>query len=454
MLGALMLRPFGLADLGWQLRLGESILQGHSAWVSDRFATLHLGEPVVPNAWLAQTIYWLIRESLGWLALRALDAVLWLGGLLIAAVPALRRNQPPLAILGACVVAFAVALPTASIRPQSFAAPMFALALLLGQARVPLMRTLGLALPLFVTWQNLHPSVAIAAVIFGAAAAVQAIHDRSIFSGETLRIAGIAACAAVATVLTPAGLHIFAFSAYNTTASLAVGATEWQPLWAAINMPFLFPVAVSAVLAAAIGWTARSQLAAIEWVAPLVCLALSLTAARFIFFYAIALLPLLAHVRIGSEIALLDRRRIVAICLPMAAILGAAGLVSLPLRMEVEAPQAAVAQLARQAPPGSVFCDPAFGGVLVDQGEGRWTVSFDGRFYAYSLDELAMLKSTWSRTVDLAAIDATYRPVAFLLARVRSPGLITRLSESPSQWRQVYADDVAVAFVRSESPNR
>lgn len=434
---ALLLRPFGLADLGWQLKLGELMVREGTPFLSERFVVKHLGEALIPNAWLSQVLFSQIYTLGGWIALRACDALLWGAGLFVAAIPARRREAPPLAILLALIAGFVVALPSAGIRPQSFAALAFALMLILIQK--PDRRSLYLAAPLFILWQNLHPSVTLAVLVSGAVAALQWLQY---FRGKGLApitMSALCVIALASVFATPAGISIVYLASHNTTASLLAGASEWFPLWHPINQRFLWPVIFSAMLAAVAIYKARPPVA--EWVPAVLTLFMSIIAARFILFYAIASIPLLARLPIGHSIRTTGARIFGA----LSAIIVAVALATMPVRIKPELPPDGLRAIDRMG--GTIYSDPAFGGAIIHENPNA-KVSHDGRFYLYSVSELNNLRRTASDGSMLAKIERDYDPSAFALARFRSPALIRELEAHPELWRMVYSDQGVALFLR------
>lgn len=448
MILAIAMRPDELSDLGWQLRLGERIAQSGTPFLGETWAAGHLGEPLVPNAWLAQLLFAKARMLGGWHLLRGFDAVIWLGSLLVAAAPAQRREARPLAILLALAIGFALALPAISIRPQSFAALGFALTFGPMQAIKSWRKAALIGAPLFVLWQNLHPSVALAAAILGLVAAGLWVRH---FIGTGDRpwpatvLAGLAAAAILAT---PAGTGIVVFAWQNELASKAVGATEWFPVWEPVNRIFLLPVAASAAMAAAVLVRHRRSEILVDALVLSATLALAVIATRFILFYALALIPIVARCRLGSTLPA-GSRTATGAAVSAAALLGSlAVLVFLPVRISAIVPNRAIAQMLASAGNGTIYCDPAYGGAIIDAAPDRALVSMDGRFFLYTREEIGLFNATETSTGTLAAIVARYHPSALLLFAARSPALVKELRRSPDNWQELAVDRGAIRFVR------
>lgn len=453
MILAIAMRPDELSDLGWQLRLGERILQSGSPFLGETWAARHLGEPLVPNAWLAQLLFAKARMMGGWPLLRAFDAVIWLASLLVMASTAKRRETRPLAILLALAIGFALALPAISIRPQAFGALAFALTFGPMQAIKSWRKAALIGAPLFVLWQNLHPSVALAAAILGMVAAglwVRHFIGRGDRPWPATVLAGLAVAAIFAT---PAGAGIFAFAWQNELASKAVGATEWFPVWEPVNRIFLLPVAASAVLAATVLVRHRRSEILVEALVWAGTLALAVIATRFILFYALALIPILTRCRLGSTLPT-HSRTAAATTVSAAAIMGSlAVLAFLPVRISAVVPSRAISQMPALAGNGTIYCDPAYGGAIIDAASASARVSMDGRFYLYSRDEIALFNATDRQNGSLGAIVRRYNPSTFLLSEERSSALVRELRSSPGHWQETTGDQGAVLFVkRANSP--
>src|SRR3984957_13457230 len=116
----LLLRQVWDVDIFWQLKLGELILERGGPLPGVPFAALQIGEPLPAVAWAGQAAMALARRIGGWDFLRVFDAACWLRGLGPFAAACRLRGAPLLAVAIALSLAFLAALPTASIRPQSF----------------------------------------------------------------------------------------------------------------------------------------------------------------------------------------------------------------------------------------------------------------------------------------------------------------------------------------------
>lgn len=430
---ALCLRPDNLSDLGWQLKLGGSIVSHSTPFIHEEFAVGHLGEPLLPNAWLGQLAFFIVDKCAGMTALLGFNLAIWLSGLLLPAFPAWKRGEPALGIVLALLTSFVVALPAASARPQSFASLAFGLTLILIR-NLTVRRAVCLGAPLFVLWQNFHPSVSVAVAIAGALAALEWAKRFTNQNADPVPMTVLFFIAVGAVLATPAGVLIIPMAAHNAKVSIMMGASEWYPAWDPYNNFFLILILLSVSVAAYIIIRRKSSFS--DVIPVLITLIMSLVAVRFILFFAIALVPLLAGARIGQPALLrpywaaFASSTAAAICLFL-----------MPVRLDQLVPQVAIREL-RQG--DVIYSDTFFGGELIDAG---YKVALDGRYYIYSEPELELFMRTNTDSSTLAQIESKYHPAAYILKFRRSAALIHEL-EKRMQWKKVYLDNEGVSFLR------
>jgi len=441
---ALCRKAITFADLGWQLQLGR-LMAAEGPFLHERFLASHLGEALLPNAWLAQMLYAGVFDWTGLRGLRAVDGLLWISGPLLATIPVRLRVAKPIPVLYALAIGFAVALPSSSIRPQSFASLGFGLALVLIHEVRSWRTGLLLGLPLFVIWQNLHPSVPVAALIIGAIAAVQWGQFLVGKAARPVALTVLAIAAGLAVFATPAGTAIVTFARYNATASIAFGATEWFPLWHPYHRAAFFSVLASAAVVLFVAVQQRKVVPVCELVPALITFALAMTAARFVLFYAIAIVPLLTRLDIGSGPAIRAGLRKILADSAVAALLVVLVCVFRPQTGNDRQVAVALIQRLHQ---GTVFCDPALGGAIILDGYPNWQVSFDGRYFLYPRSEIALLSRAASDGGVVADIERTYHPAAYALNASRSAALVQELAAHPEIWRRIYDNGESVLFVR------
>lgn len=445
MLCAVLLRPIWDVDIFWQLRLGELILDAGGAIAREPFSAPHWGEPLAGLAWLGQAVFALVRRLGGWTGLQVFDALCWSAGFWLLAAACRLRGASLVGVALGLELAFIAALPTASIRPQSFGALCFGALLALLKLGLRPWQTVALAVPLLVLWQNLHPSVSIGVVALGAYAAggwAAWWRDRSAPKPWAATILVPVAIAAV--FATPDGLSVLAVSARNAEASMAVGASEWLPLWAQANRADSLPIVLVAL--AAIGAALRSP-SRLDWsdaAVMLALLAMTATAYRFVLFWGIATIPVIA---LRSDVVHARKPMAWALALLVLALAAVFMPMLRPTHFSDNLPLAAVARLRDTDVEGTVFTEPEFGGVLIDTGHPRWRVSLDGRYYRYSDREWGRYGEVLAGTFRLRDIERLYRPAAFVLRPSHTTALCNELDRPDSGWRRIWRDEGAAVWI-------
>jgi len=435
-------RPVWDVDVFWQLRLGELILGARGPLSAEPFAARHLGEHLPALAWAGQALYAGLREIGGWSLLRTVDALCWLGGFWAAALAARRRGAAALGLALALALGLIAALPQASVRPQSMGVLCFGLLIVLAFRPMRAGPRLVLAALLLLVWQNLHPSVAIGAVWLGTLAALRCAGWLRTREGPLpWEPVALAAMAAVATVLTPEGPGILAVSAANATASRAMGVSEWLPLWHPVNRQVAVPILAVALLS---GWLVgrTGRWAADEVVPALAMLVLTVVSYRFVLFWAVALVPVIARTAPPSAEARLPwYLRTV----PLAVAIGLG--ILLPARFDPSLPLGEVAQLRAASVKGTIYAHFPWGGPLIDAGYPAWRVAYDGRYYRYTPAEWQAYGAASRGEMTLAAVEATWHPAAFLLDPDWNAPLVSALRADRARWRELPGGGRAIAFV-------
>jgi hypothetical protein len=445
----LLSRAIWDVDIFWQLRLGDMILQTGAPVAREPFAATHLGEPLPAVGWLGQAVFAGVRRLGGWSGLNVFNALIWLGGFWAPSAACRCRSGDLVAAAVALALGVMPALPAASLRPQSFAVLGFGLLLALLRLNLSPIRTLLLAVPLFVVWQNLHPSVSVAALALGATAAVAWVRAwRRRRAQAPWLLTGLAVAAALSMFATPLGFSILPVSAANARASIAIGVSEWLPLSAPLNRALAYLVLIAGGLAGVVLLLKRRR---IDWeeLAPAVVLFLAtLIAYRFVVFWAIALVPPIARVLADDLPARRSSR-----AEPVGAVAAAAAAVALalwvsPAHFDGSLPMRGIQALKATGVKGVVFPYFPWGGPLVDAGYPDWRVAFDGRYYRYTPAEWRLYDQARTGALGPADLDRHYHPAAYLLEPGYNAVLIAALRAQPRTWREVYADAQCVAFVR------
>ncbi|MBB4859816.1 hypothetical protein HNO88_003148 [Novosphingobium chloroacetimidivorans] len=447
-LGVLLLRPVWDVDIFWQLKLGELILQRGGPIRHEPFAVTHLGQALPTVAWLGQAVFAWVREQGGWTGLRVFDALCWCGGFWVLAAACRRQGAAAGAVALALALSFIAALPAASIRPQTFGALCFGALLALLKLQLRTWKTVAAGTALLVLWQNLHPSASIGAMALAAHAAGgwaawlrhRAEDSRSAPPWASALLVPVAL---VSMFATPDGLNILAVSARNAQASIAVGASEWLPLWIPANLTNALPVGGLTLIALGIAWRRRHRVAWSDLAVMLVMLAATVTAYRFVLFWAITTIPVIA-VSVGRQRFGQSYR--VATWLGVALVSVVTSLMW-PTRFSDNLPLAAVATLRGTEVRGTIFTEPEFGGVLIDAGYPRWRVTLDGRYYRYTDGEWSRYGDVLAGTYTLRRIERRYRPAAFLLRPSHTTALCDALDRPDSGWRRIWRDEGAAVWV-------
>jgi len=431
-------------------------LQHGGLIAKEPFAATHLGEPLPLVSWLGQVVYAETRRLAGWTGLRVFDAIIWLGGFWAIAAACRRRGAATLAAAFALAVGVAPALSLASVRPQSFAVLGFGLLLALLRLELSPALTLAMALPLFVLWQNLHPSTSMAALILSATASVAWLPY--FFGRRSARpwlLTALAGLAAAAVFATPDGISIIEISAANARSSIDNGTSEWLPAWAPTNWRFAIPFAAVAL---AVGWLLVRNRRRIDWVelTPVVVLfVMTLVAFRFVVFWGVALVPVVA--RVSSDPRPVRRRswfEWVAAPAMLASAIGLA-LLARPTHFVETLPLEGIARLKAAGVRGAVFDFYPWGGPLIDAGSPAWVVAYDGRYYRYTPEEWRRYYRAMAGEVGLEALDRIYHPAAYLLAPGSDDKLISELRAAPATWREIWADRTCVVFIhKTAQPGR
>lgn len=447
MLAILLLRPSTNSDMFWQLKLGELTLANRGPLSDEPFAVSHLGEPLQNLAWAGQALMALVLDWTGWRGLRLFDALCWASGFWVVAAACIRRGDRALAAAAGLGLAFIAALPTAILRPQSMASIAFGLMLVLLAARIDGRIKVVAGTILLLVWQNLHPSVSVAFGVLGIHAAAdwwRWWRDRA--AAMPIAETALVPIALAAMFCTPDGLSILATSAHNGEISLLVGVGEWMPLWTPLNHGVALPIVAAAVLALA---ALRRFGGRIELREALTCLALfamTVLVYRFVLFWAIALVPLIARCGSRDGQAVGQGRALLAAGLGILAV-AIVITASRPVEFRKHIPLDALAALKRENLAGTVFSDFTLGGAVIWTGYPQWRVAYDGRYYRYTRADWERFAGVQSGSAGVAELERQYQPVAWVLHPRRNARLVQQIAARPARWRRLWADDAVVIFV-------
>ncbi len=447
----LLQRPINDSDIYWQAALGDLALQAGGPISREVLAPTYSGTPTPPLSALGQVILALVRRWGDWRGVQVFDAALCAGGFFFAGLAVRRRGAGAVTTAAALVLAAGIALSFLSLRPQSWSVLGFGLLLWILTWRGRLVWQLAAGAAVLVLWQNLHPSVMIAAVYLGARAVpgwLAALKARKL-TAIPLSETALAAIAAAAQFATPAGLDVLAVSLANQKLSVFMAATEWLPVsdpGARDLHPLLFTLHAGVLAMIAVNWRR------IDWgeaLGALLFLALSFIWARFMLPWAIALVPVLA-VREHSEPQSPRVLRAEGWCFAAGfAALAALAVVKTPVATWPLAPQTAISKLKAMPQGGRIFANSYFGGIIADQAGPKWQSFYDGRYYRFSEDEWRLYNRTFGGEAGLAEIEARFHPDAWLIAPSDAARLVADLRAAPSRWREVPGDGKSLLFVKA-----
>jgi hypothetical protein len=213
-------------DLAYHLRAGDQIVAGGGIPRVDTFTFTAAGREWIDQQWGAQVILATTYRLGGWVGLVVLRAALVgvLFGLIFLACR-LRGADIRLAA-GLSLAAFIVAAPALALRPQLLGMVLLAVTLVLVAVRRQHPRLFYLVLAVVVIWANVHGSFFLGPLVIGLAW-LEDVHERAPAASRTLVIAVVAA---LATVVNPFGLAVWAYAVgLSINPEVTARISEWQP---------------------------------------------------------------------------------------------------------------------------------------------------------------------------------------------------------------------------------
>ena len=459
------------SDLWWHLAGGRWIAQTHTLHFTDPFSFTCHGRPWFHPEWLTDVIFHI------WVTLFGTAALVWWKWGILGATFALffrllrqicgRSGTAYLAMLAA----IAVGAPFFDIRPQLYTFLGFVVVL---SFALPLSRRLWILPLVFMLWANLHSGFLLGLVTIATVLAI------AFFYGEFPRRAALLGLACLLACFvngngSEAILWPIRFAQDSKSPFLNIA--EWLPPYepggirSSLYYPSIAAFAVSLLIVVRSAAYRRHPRLTLSAVAiGLITLVLSIRSRRFIPLFGIAqsllLAPALVVVfsalrrRIVRRLPRLDRPRVFAIALPVAAVLfGALRLAPFPLSRDAflyltaldSFPVEAMNLIEANHIEGKVFNLYNWGGYIDWRTEGRLQVFIDGRAgtafdektYRKYLHVLGMYDG-WEDVVWNSDAD-------FVLWPQRSSKQIERLRSS-GRWRPVYSDHVALLLARADRP--
>ena len=286
-------------DFWWHMAMGRTIVREGRIPTADSFSFTHAGEPFFNQGWLAQCVMYALHQAGGLSLLVVVQAVLIAVAYLLLLWMVVRKTGRPR--LAAAVLLLAIepnAYTNWSIRPQSYAIPLFAgfLVILTGY-RMRWWRTLWPLVPLMALWVNLHGSFLLGLGLMGLVLLGEGIRRKAgdadaLSPREWRRLAGYTGAVALAVLANPTGPRVLGYVSHLMTSKSVVSlVTEWASPTPRNAAGALFFALVIALFVALI--YARRRPALTDLFLVLAFLWLGLSAGRNIVWFAmVAYLPL------------------------------------------------------------------------------------------------------------------------------------------------------------------
>jgi len=445
-------------DLAYQVRAGDLIIGMRSIPRVDSFTFTMAGRPWLDQQWGAQLLMALVHRAGGWGGLTFLHAAL-IGGSFAMIYRACRvRGAAPAAASLLAMTGFVLGLPALAMRPQLFAAPLFAATLLLLVRRDVRPRRMWWIPAIAVAWANLHGSF----VMVPALMALAALQDlgRGDRPGAR-RVALVGICAVGATLLNPFGFHVWTYVvALSTDPIIRTSVSEWAP----VTVSSFQGAAFFATAAAGAGWLVlrreRTPWPDLVWLGAFFLL--TLPASRGVIWWGLAAPVVMAgllpadvptepdeHPRVrsahsGSPLLNLAVLGALTVAVVVALVQVRAGSPATLLR---EAPQGLVAAAAAEVPSGSRLVVPEPWASWFEYALASDPVFVDARFELFPnavwADDakLRLAQDGWREVLDRWHVDA-------VVVDSRD-GELAPLLNGDAGWRLAYRDGDGLLYVRS-----
>jgi hypothetical protein len=468
----LVVRRVGDADYWWHIVTARWIIDHHALPAHDLFTYTVPGHAWTDHEYLSELLMYGLGRVGGQLAVSiGLGAVTWAGFWLILRRIAL-RPQP------AIVVALAIALGAVAgvsiwgPRPQMITFAFICLELLLIERFLAGSRRAIYAMPaLLLVWANFHGGFVIAFLFLGLAILIELVRwllDRADAQARSRAVTLVAATAAsaVAGLINPHGVALYVYSWRTQTSAVQQAfITEWQsPDFHSLSMRGLEAMIVLLIVGLA---ARRARLTAFQVLAAIAGLVLALQSVRHIAVFVAAATPLLvwswgpvaAGLRRPSHGALaalwVAPRRAMAVVALFTAAVTVGSLVTLAVLLRHQAastlenyPAAAADYLDSHPTTGTrMFSDYGWGGYMIY----RFYPDPNRRVFIFGEADLMgdTIMNEYSDVVGVKAdwLDILNRHGVDYVVYDPGTALTSALATQPN-WHQVYADSVAVIFVR------
>lgn len=454
-------------DVWWHLRTGQLMLSNHALFHADPYSFTRFGQPWVNHEWLSEILLFMVYRLSGFGGLIVVFGAVVAATLLLVFVRC--PGRPYLAALITLGGAVASA-PAWGVRPQMFSLVLASIFLVLLETSAKHPARLWWTAPLMLLWVNLHAGyplgLAFVALFLLGETLEAAVHAGQ-WAQSSNRLKSLALVFALCLALVPLnpnGLRIYSYP-FETLRSPAMQKfiQEWfspdfhDPMY----VPLLFMLLA---LIAALAVSPRHPRIR-DLVLLLATIPAALRSMRHIPILMLVLVPILAGL-VEAWLQHRDAERLLRVghhrpamrivVINILVLVAFAAFTLLRVRQVVRAqeqtearhfPQAAVAFLSRERPPGPILNHYNFGGYFIWKLYPQYRVFTDGRADVYGdgfMDDFAAsyyLRDDWSMPFKRWGVRSLILPP--------DAPLITALRSSPD-WTQIYADSQAVVLTRRQ----
>jgi len=450
-------------DVWWHIKVGQDILRTHRLLTADTYSFTARGTPWIAGEWLGEALLAKVKQTWGFAGLLALNLILGTATLTGIYILALLRSRNSKAAFVACGLLLFLTAGFFTLRPQMLGYFFLVLTLIiLERFRQGRWETLWLLPPVFLVWVNTHGSFVIgifAVAVYGIAGFVE-IRRGGLYSvpwspSQRIRLGFVFLASLIALAITPYGTKLAAYPLDMAFLQPGVVANlqDWQPM--PLNAPLgkLFLGLVVGFLLAQIVLRCSWHLA--EFTLFLAGTVAACLHVRFLLLFVPFCAPLLAVILsywIPPYQPRKDKHTLNALLMTAIAV----GIIRffpstehLKSRVAEHWPVKSVRYLKDHPPPQPMFNTYGYGGYMMYALDGQVKVFIDGRAEVYGhsgvLDDYLKIARLAPNALSLLT---AYNVQSCLIGR--DEPLATLLAAS-SQWQKIYADDMSVLFVRSQT---
>lgn len=444
---------FNDPDTWWHLKVGQEIWETHSIPRADQWSFTAYGHSWIPHEWLSQLWMYTVWRMFGYAGLQ-----LWLclmASVIVAASYKLSYRycgDATVAALGG-FLAFFFGTISFTLRPQIIAYLLLTVELLvLLRAFREKPQTLWWLPPLFLIWVNCHASYPLGLGIFGVAVACRCWRLRAEGLPGARFLITMFALTCLALLCNPVGwrMLLYPFDLLLHQRDNLGFINEWFPPNPEEVRGFGLVLVLAAIGVA--GLTGRARASAFELLVFVPVTFLAVLHTRMLIVFGIVSAPLVCRMVAeyrGEKKAKPDHLPTNAILLLLAA---ASCVAMFPRAGKIEAdvdaanPVKAIQFIRAARLKGPILNDYGWGGYLV-WALPEYKTFIDGRADIFDWTGVLARYRDWvDLTVDPARLLDDYR-IGFCLLPAK--GTQANVMRHLAEWKLVYADDVAVVFVRT-----